>query len=461
MIDAKRRAGFSGAVRKLGRQLIWWLVLVTALTPRDLGRAAVRQPGAAARHRDEHRSGRWCLSPLRPALSGDPARQRRQARICARRAAESRTCSGSAMARSPWALSRAAPDCWRSTPSAAPESTPLRSLATVAFEPVWIFTHTLDLSEGPQPLAGKTRRRRRSGQRQLPALPAAAVDLWRPGRQPAAHAATLRERRRHGGRGDARNATRSMQPSSSPPRGTGGAAGSCPTASMPPRLAGPCRGPRAPLPVLPAGEPEAWLGRSATRPAAAGHHRCWRPPPTSWCATNCIRALAYLLLEAARQVHEQPSTHQPTRRVSEPERRPNSRCPTEAERYFKNGRPFLQSYSAVLGGGPCSAPRPAARSAGCDPAAYGAGGAEVRRMASRSAPLSTRTAELKRHERVVASHRLDDAERREARAHLDRDREGDRPGGFPLDLSDRVYTLRQHIDYVRARLDKQDELPRA
>ena len=40
-------------------------------------------------------------------------------------------------------------------PEALPESTALRSLATVAFEPVWIFTHTLDLSKGLGPLAGK------------------------------------------------------------------------------------------------------------------------------------------------------------------------------------------------------------------------------------------------------------------------------------------------------------------
>ena len=35
------------------------------------------------------------------------------------------------------------------------ESTPLRSLATIAYEPVWIFTHTLDLSKGLDPLAGR------------------------------------------------------------------------------------------------------------------------------------------------------------------------------------------------------------------------------------------------------------------------------------------------------------------
>src|SRR6516225_2836146 len=33
-------------------------------------------------------------------------------------------------------------------PDASADSTPLRSLATVAFEPVWIFTRTLDVSKG-------------------------------------------------------------------------------------------------------------------------------------------------------------------------------------------------------------------------------------------------------------------------------------------------------------------------
>ena len=35
------------------------------------------------------------------------------------------------------------------------ETTPLRSLATIAYEPVWIFTHTLDLSKGLEALAGR------------------------------------------------------------------------------------------------------------------------------------------------------------------------------------------------------------------------------------------------------------------------------------------------------------------
>jgi hypothetical protein len=37
----------------------------------------------------------------------------------------------------------------------APEKMPLRALANVAFEPVWIFTHTIDVTHGLQALAGK------------------------------------------------------------------------------------------------------------------------------------------------------------------------------------------------------------------------------------------------------------------------------------------------------------------
>jgi TRAP transporter TAXI family solute receptor len=35
------------------------------------------------------------------------------------------------------------------------DSTPLRSLATIAYEPVWIFTHTLDVSKGLDALVGR------------------------------------------------------------------------------------------------------------------------------------------------------------------------------------------------------------------------------------------------------------------------------------------------------------------
>ena len=35
------------------------------------------------------------------------------------------------------------------------ETTTLRSLATIAYEPVWIFTHTLDVSKGLDVLAGR------------------------------------------------------------------------------------------------------------------------------------------------------------------------------------------------------------------------------------------------------------------------------------------------------------------
>ena len=50
---------------------------------------------------------------------------------------------------------------------------------------------------------------------------------------------------------------------------------------------------------------------------------------------------------------------------------------------------------------------------------------------------------------------LDDDERHSARKQLDRIENELVQAKFPLDLSDRVYTLRQHVDYVRAQLNRQ------
>ena len=52
---------------------------------------------------------------------------------------------------------------------------------------------------------------------------------------------------------------------------------------------------------------------------------------------------------------------------------------------------------------------------------------------------------------------LDDDERHKANAQLDRIEDELVQAKFPLDLSDRVYTLRQHVDYVRGQLSRQTE----
>ena len=56
-----------------------------------------------------------------------------------------------------------------------------------------------------------------------------------------------------------------------------------------------------------------------------------------------------------------------------------------------------------------------------------------------------------------ASRRSWSSSLREARAQLDRIEEEVVQTKFPLDFTDRVYTLRQHVDYVRAQLRRQSE----
>ena len=58
-------------------------------------------------------------------------------------------------------------------------------------------------------------------------------------------------------------------------------------------------------------------------------------------------------------------------------------------------------------------------------------------------------------EKDLTARTLDDEERRKAREQLDRIESELVQAKFPLDLSDRVYTLRQHVDFVRAQLNRQ------
>jgi len=55
------------------------------------------------------------------------------------------------------------------------------------------------------------------------------------------------------------------------------------------------------------------------------------------------------------------------------------------------------------------------------------------------------------------SRTLDDEERHRARGQLDRVENELVQARFPLDLSDRVYTLRQHVNFVRAHLNRQEK----
>ena len=73
----------------------------------------------------------------------------------------------------------------------------------------------------------------------------------------------------------------------------------------------------------------------------------------------------------------------------------------------------------------------------------------------RQGGLYRRYGELKFLELDLASRALDDEERRKAHERLDHIEHEIVVARFPLDFTDRVYTLRQHVDYVRAQLDKQ------
>jgi hypothetical protein len=77
----------------------------------------------------------------------------------------------------------------------------------------------------------------------------------------------------------------------------------------------------------------------------------------------------------------------------------------------------------------------------------------------RQSKIFRRYGELKFLEKDLASRQLNDQERRNARAQLDHIEKEIIQAKFPLDFSDKVYTLRQHVDYVRAQLLRQSEGP--
>jgi hypothetical protein len=164
-------------------------------------------------------------------------------------------------------------------------------------------------------------------------------------------------------------------------------------------------------------------------------------------------ALAYLLLDAARQVHGGPSLIHAADEFPSPKATEFPLAPA-AERYFRDGRPFLLNYlpfwMANL----------------------------VQRLVFLFVPLAAiliplfrllpemisqrqqrglyrRYGELKFLEKDLTARTLDDEERHKAREQLDRIERELVQAKFPLDLSDRVYTLRQHVDFVREQLNRQ------
>jgi TRAP-type uncharacterized transport system substrate-binding protein len=166
-------------------------------------------------------------------------------------------------------------------------------------------------------------------------------------------------------------------------------------------------------------------------------------------------ALAYLLLEAARDVHKGATL------LNKPSEFPNPRgtdfpLADEAQRYYKDGRPFLQRYLP-----------------------YWAANA-LQRLLLIIIPLLAiaipiikaipsllnfkeknrlyrRYGVLLDLERDLRARQLTAAEIVEASAKLDQVEQDISDMKFSLDFTDRIYTLRQHVDYVRMQLQKEKD----
>lgn len=163
-------------------------------------------------------------------------------------------------------------------------------------------------------------------------------------------------------------------------------------------------------------------------------------------------ALAFLLLEAARDVHQGATL------LNRPGEFPHPRgtdypLADEAQRYYKDGRPFLQRYLP-----------------------YWAANALARLLLvlvpllaiaipvikiipklwdfREERRLFKRYGMLLALERDITARQLSPQEAASAKARLDEIDRDISTAKFSLDFTDRVYTLRQHVDYVRDQLVK-------
>lgn len=330
-----------------------------------------------------------------------------------------------------------------------PQDSPLRSLATIGFEPVWIFTHSLNLNDGLAALIGKKVAvgLAGSGNRKV------AIDL-------------LKTYGVVNHKGEAVGATLLIDES-------GMAAVeklqaheldamiviAAPQAPSVVRLLNDSklrlasivhaeglarRSPHFQTVVLKRGsvDPSRDLPAQDTRLLATTANLVIRD--------DLHPALAYLLLEAATQTHRTPSL------LSLPGEFPSGLgtdfpLADEAVRFFKNGRPFLQTYLPFWVAN------------------------FVQRMVLILIPLVAillplfkivpplrdwrlenrlyrRYGELKFLERDIAMRTLSPGEAESAREQLDSIEREVIETRFPHDFSDRVHVLQQHVDYVRAKL---------
>lgn len=163
-------------------------------------------------------------------------------------------------------------------------------------------------------------------------------------------------------------------------------------------------------------------------------------------------ALAYLLLEAAHQTHRTPGL---LNRSGEFPSLQGTDFPLadESTRYFKNGRPFLQTYlpfwmanlvqRLVLVIVPLIAVLfPLFKTI------------PLLRNWRHNNRLYRRYGELKFLEKDIASRQLSPAETQAASDRLNAIEHEIAATRFPNDFADKVYTLRQHVEFVRATLTR-------
>jgi TRAP transporter TAXI family solute receptor len=166
-------------------------------------------------------------------------------------------------------------------------------------------------------------------------------------------------------------------------------------------------------------------------------------------------ALAYLLLEAAFATHKKPSL------LNSPQEFPHPRSTDfplsdEAQRYYKEGRPFLQRYlpfwlanfvqrMLVILIPLLAIAIPALKTIPDIIDWFEKSRLFHRYDDLRKIEKSIQSGQMSREDIDKATHKLDVIEKEIADQK------------FALDFSDRVYTLRQHVDYARASLKKELE----
>jgi TRAP-type uncharacterized transport system substrate-binding protein len=333
----------------------------------------------------------------------------------------------------------------------AAEDVPLRSLGTVAFEPVWIFSHTLDLTDGLTALrdASVAVGVAGSGNHKVALELLTAYGLVDAQGAPQANTQLVTE-------GGLAAVTKlqahtidAMVVVAAPQAASVKALLADPTLKL--ASLAQAEGLARRLPYL----QTVSLKRGSVNPALNLPAQDVTLLTTT--ASLVVRdelhpALDYLLLETAHTIHSAPSLLAPPNTFPRAES-VEFMLADEAQRYFKNGRPFLQTYLPFWAAN------------------------FVQRLGLMAVPLlailvpffrvvvpgiawwqkgriNKHYGALKFLEAEIAGGTLTPEHIAQAHAQLDHIERDVQDARFPLDFADRVYTLRQHVALVRDSLAK-------